>query len=36
MVDKHPVLTGHIRPEPLIEIGYKGILVVKASMETTV
>jgi hypothetical protein len=33
---KHPLLTGHTRYVPLVEIGYTGLPVVKASIETTV
>jgi hypothetical protein len=30
---KHHLLTGHTRREPLVEIRYTGLAVVKASME---
>jgi hypothetical protein len=33
---KHPLLTGHTRHEPLVEIRYMGLPVVKASLEMTV
>jgi hypothetical protein len=33
---KHPLLTGHTRRAPLVEIRYTGLPVVKASMEMTV
>jgi hypothetical protein len=33
---KHPLLTGHTRREPLVEIRYTGLPFVKASMEMTV
>ena len=32
----HPLLTGHTRRAPLVEIKYAGLPVVKASMEMTV
>ena len=33
---KHPLLTGHTRRAPLVEIRYTGLPVVKASMDMTV
>jgi hypothetical protein len=33
---KHPLLTGHTRRVPLVEIRYTGLPVVKASMGMTV
>jgi hypothetical protein len=33
---KHPLLSGNVRHEPLDEIGYTGLPVVKASMEMSV
>jgi hypothetical protein len=33
---KHPLLTGHTRRVPLVEIRYTGLPVVKASMEMAV
>jgi hypothetical protein len=32
MRSKHPLLTGHTRRAPLVEIRYTGLLVVKASL----
>ena len=36
MEEKDPLLTGHNRRAPLVEIKYAGLPVVKASMEMTV
>jgi hypothetical protein len=33
---KHPLLTGHTRRAPFVEIRYTGLPVVKASMEMTI